>query len=223
MLVPRLGRRRLDVPPPRLGRARLPGFCTPRRPRAPRRRVRRRRRFLCARTGRRGGGCPGRREERGRAARAAVRPGSRAPPRDRAHALRPGRDDPLPARDERQHARCQGAARGRRRAAAALPVARGDRGLLPRARTAVSRRFVERGDGSRAAAPRGAAGARADSSGRAREHPPLARRASRPAAGARGAARCGARLEARRPRRRRPGGAGARPALARARAGRAAR
>ena len=46
--LPRLGRRRLDLPPPRAARARLPGLGAARRPRAPRRRVRRGRRLLRA-------------------------------------------------------------------------------------------------------------------------------------------------------------------------------
>ena len=64
--------------------------------------------------------------------------GSRAA-RHRSHRVGSGRDRALPARVERLHAGDQAAARGRRRPAAARRVARGDRGVLPRARSRGSR------------------------------------------------------------------------------------
>ena len=71
-------------------------------------------------------------EDRGRAARPALRGRGRAAARHRAHGLRPGRDRPLPPRLERDDEGDQAAPRGRRRAAAARRLARGDGGLLPR-------------------------------------------------------------------------------------------
>ena len=70
-----------------------------------------------------------RRQARRRCARSATR-SAPAPARHRAHRERPGRDDPLPARLQRQHQGDQAAARGRRRAAAADALARGHGGLL---------------------------------------------------------------------------------------------
>ena len=86
--------------------------------------------------------CAERFDARGRAGSRALRDRSRAPrrallvprrrsARDRAHALRPGRDGPLPPRLERPANGDQGPPRGRGRAAAAVPLARRDRGLLP--------------------------------------------------------------------------------------------
>ena len=72
--------------------------------------------------------------ERGRAARAPLRRAARRAAGDRAYGERPGRDDPLPPREQRQHQGDQGAARGRRRASAALGLARRDRCVLSRAR-----------------------------------------------------------------------------------------
>ena len=119
--------------------------------------------------------------------------------------------------------RDQGAARGRRRPPAARALAGRDARLLRRARAAVPRRLVEPRHGPRPDPRRDPAAAPADPSGRRREPPARARRARDAAAGARRAARVAGRLEARRPRRRRPGRARVRPPLARARAGRARR
>ena len=109
--------------------------------------------------------------------------------RDRPHALRPGRDDPLPARVARDDEGDRGAPRRRRRAAAALRVARGDRGVLPRARARVAHRLVEPGDAARPDPQRDPAAARAHPSGGARERAARARRAPDDAACARRAAR----------------------------------
>ena len=83
--------------------------------------------------------------DRGGAARHSATRADRGPrpPRDRPHGLRPGRDRPLRPRRERLHPADQGAARGRRRAAAAHGLARGDGGVLPRARPAVPHRHDE--------------------------------------------------------------------------------
>ena len=149
--------------------------------------------------------CRERARRRGRRRRAAARRrtscasfrysfATEPPPRDRAHRLRPGRDRALPARLERRGRRDQGAARGRRRPAAARPLARGDRGLLPGRGPPVPRRLLEprheaRPDPRRdpAAAPR-ASTPRADANLlRARRAsarvPPRARRAARLAVG----------------------------------------
>ena len=124
-------------------RARLPRVGAARRPRAARRGVRRGRSLVRrARSAPRSSRPPRAARRRPSCATSATRSGTDAPARDRPHALRPGRDDPLPARLEREHARDQGAARGRRRPPAALRLARGDRGVLPRARARVAHRLV---------------------------------------------------------------------------------
>ena len=74
------------------------------------------------------------RRDRGRAARRSATRSRRPAARDRAHRLRPGRDDLYRLAAEGRTQGDQAAARGRRRAAAAPRLARGDRGVLPRAR-----------------------------------------------------------------------------------------
>ena len=81
------------------------------------------------------------------------------------------------------------APRGRRRAAAAAALARGDRGLLPRARARVPRRLVERRHDARADPRRDPAAARADPSRRRARTSCARSRAAHAAAGARRAAR----------------------------------
>ena len=73
--------------------------------------------------------------------------------------------------------RDQAAARGRRRPAAARRLARGDRGVLPRARPPVPRRLVERGHEARAH-PRRDPAAPPPAASRRRPEPARARRAS---------------------------------------------
>ena len=124
----------------------------PREPRAARRGVRRgravlRRELLGARSSTRSAGRPTEAELRD--LRYAADRG-RGPARDRPHRLRPGRDGPLPARLERHDARDPRPARGRCRAAAPRRLARGDRGVLPRARPRVPGRLVERRHEARA-------------------------------------------------------------------------
>ena len=162
--------------------------------------------------------------DRGRAARRALLVPRRPPARDRPHALRPGRDDPLPAR--RRAARRRGSRCAARTASCARCSAcwREETEAYCRERGLAWRdRLVEPRHAARPDPPRDPAAAPAAPSGRARERPARARRAADDAAGARRAARRAGRVEARRPRRRRAGGARARPSLARAGAGRAAR
>ena len=131
--LPRLGRAGLDVPLARAHAARVPGLrrststtacaATESEDDA---------RFCAERPRRRGRGRAGRGPRRGRASRAPLRLRGRPPARDRPYRVRPGRDDPLPARLERAPDRHPSATGRRRRPAAALPLARGDRGILPR-------------------------------------------------------------------------------------------
>ena len=81
---------------------------------------------------------------------APLRPRDRPAAGDRPHGDRPGRDDPLPARLEREHEGDQAAARGRRRPAAAAALARGD--ARPTAASAASSSGV---DSSNAGTTRG--------------------------------------------------------------------
>ena len=132
--MPRLGRRRLDLP---LARARALGYRT---------------RAVHVHHGLRGAeadadaehcasvlgaevvrvaACDDRRQ---RCASSATRDRAVRAARDGPHRLRPGRDGALPARLERLDPRDQAASRRRRRAPAPAALARGDRGLLRRAR-----------------------------------------------------------------------------------------
>ena len=65
--------------------------------------------------------------------------------RDRPHGLGSGRDDPLSARLVRQQQGDQAGARGRRRPSAALALAGGDGGVLPRARPDLPSRLLQPG------------------------------------------------------------------------------
>ena len=145
--LPGLGRGRLDVSVARPSRARVRRDRGPRGPRPARGRVRCRRRLLSGRAGSGDRLAPRRvgRRLRGRVARDPVR-GDRivSPPRDRPYGLRSGRDRPLPPRVLRQREGDQGEARGRRRAAAARRLARGDRPLLRGAGSGVPDGLVER-------------------------------------------------------------------------------
>ena len=215
--VPRLGRARLDVPLPRAARARLPRLGAAREPLPARRRVRggrallrrgarRRRRRASTRAARARPSC----------ARSATASRCRPAARDRAHGRRPGRDRPLPPRDERRPQGDQAAPRGRRRP----PAARRSGATRPR-RYCRERELRYRVDSSNPNTVRGLirdeilplleqihpAAARTCSARRGAPHD---------AARARRAGRLERRLEARRPRRRRPGRARARPAVARA-------
>ena len=113
--MPRLGRRRLDLPLPRAARARLPRLGAPRRPRAARAPSPTRTRASapsssaprsCASTARRASEAELRELRYAQRDRPAARHGP--------HRERPGRDDPLPARLERQRRR--GSRRGARTA-----------------------------------------------------------------------------------------------------------
>ena len=149
--LPRLRRRRLDLPLARAARARLPRLGAPRRPRPARRGVGRATRASAPRcsaprsSGPTGAGCA-----RPSCATSATRS---APDRLRAtgHTASDQVETILyrlvtSGNDEGD----QAAARGRRRAAAAAALARGDRGLLPRARARVPGRLVERRHDARA-------------------------------------------------------------------------
>ena len=72
------------------------------------------------------------RAHRGRVARHSLLVRDRPAPRDGPHRIGPGRDRPLPDRRERSPGQDRLAPRRRRRQAAARPLARGDRGVLPR-------------------------------------------------------------------------------------------
>jgi hypothetical protein len=167
--------------------------------RAPRARVRRRRRARPPRAarcrGRRGRtplrGPDGRRGDRGRARRGGGRPPG-APLRrdcgpgaagDGAHRVRPGGDRAVPA-----------APRGRGGAAAARGLAGGDGRVLPRARPAGAGRHLEPGYRARADPSRDHASAAAPPPRRRREPACPGERAPSSAAGARGVARGAARL-----------------------------
>ena len=88
-----------------------------------------------------------RRRDRRRAPADPLRLRDGSPPRHRPHALGPGRDDPLPARDERHGEGHQGEARGRRRPPAPLRLADATRAATARStacRSARTRRTATR-------------------------------------------------------------------------------
>ena len=139
--------------------------------------------------------------------------------RDGPHRLRPGRDRPLPDRRQRGPGQDRLAPRRRRRPAAARPLARGHRGVLPRRGPRLPPRQLEPGLEARPDPRRDPAAPAPAAPGRGGQPAP-ARRPQDGPAGARRAARLDRRLGAPRPRRRTPDRPRVRPRVARALAGR---
>ena len=217
--LPCVRRSRLHLPVARARGARLPRLRGPREPRHARRGVR--------------GGCApllrahGSRDHQGTAGRDRGRPARASlpadagprPARDGPHRIGPGRDRALPARLVRVDTRHPSSPRGRCRPPAPAALARGDGGVLPRARPSVQGRLVQRRHQARARARRDSPAPAPPASG-GREEPARARlRATESAARARGgpprAALLYRRNQERRPRPRHPGGAHIRHAAAR--------
>ena len=148
--LPRLGRPRLDLPLARARRARLPRLRAPRQPRAARRGVRGGRPLLPRAARRRGGRRAGGAGHRGRAPRPSLRRRARPAAGDGPHRLRPGGDDPLPPRLERDDDGDPRPPRRRRRPAAAdASGATRPRRYCRAEGLDVPRRLVEPGHGPR--------------------------------------------------------------------------